>query len=156
MVTERVDGTSPELRGEALAVPIREQSSQDDGLLDPGREPLGLRAATAIPQRFETAGRIPPSPAMQAGPADPEGQGRGDAVLIGRAHAADAEAQAGQILAGPVGGWPAATRGEEEEPGTLLVSMAQWTTMGIGACARHVATLGTPSTRCLINPGNYI
>ena len=83
---------------------------------------------------------------MQAGPAGPEGEGRGDAILFRRAHAADPETQAGQVLTGPAAGWTATTRGEEEEPWALLVSMAQWTTTGIGACARHVATLGRGPT----------
>ncbi len=92
---------------------------------------------------------------MQAGSADPEGEGRTDALLVGRPHAADAEAQASQVLAVLTGRWPPTTRGEEEEPGPLLVSMAEWTTMRVGADARHAATLVPARRRCLINPGNY-
>ena len=38
VVVERVDATARELRGEALAVPVRQQAHHDDGPLEPGRQ----------------------------------------------------------------------------------------------------------------------
>ena len=59
--------------------------------------------------------------------------------------AADAEPEALEVLTLRRSRRPSAARGEEEEPGSLLVSVAQWTTVPVGAC--HPATLDTPAAR---------
>ena len=72
---------------------------------------------------------------MQARPADAEGQGRSDALGERGADAADAEAQAGQVLAHPWSRWSSPARGQEEEAGALLVRVTEESTMGIGGRA---------------------
>ena len=69
------------------------------------------------------------------------------------ADAADAEAQPGEVLA--LTRWsrrPSASRGEEEEPGSLLIRVPERTPVRIGAC--HPATLRTsPSRHVSLTPG---
>ena len=76
-----------------------------------------------------------------------------------RAHAADAEAQATDILAHARSGRSSPARGEEEEAGTLLVRVPTQPAMGIGRRALvravHPATLASSSGGCSTNPGNY-
>ena len=76
-----------------------------------------------------------------------------------RAHAADAEAQASEILAHARSGRSSAARREEEEAGSLLVRVPTESAMGIGRRALvravHPATLASSPGGCLTNPGNY-
>ena len=144
-MTEGVDVAAPELGGEPLAVPVRQQAHHDDRPLDRGRQALPGRAPSFVSQRLDATGRVALPPAIQARPTGTEGEGRGDALLMCDADAADPKAQTGEILFDPGSGWPPAARGQEQEPRSLLISMAKRSTVWIGADARHAATLRTSS-----------
>ena len=159
MVAERVDVPSRELRGEALAVPVGQEAHGDDGALDPGRQTHPGRSSWSLAQGLDAARLVAAPPAEQARPADAESEGRGDALGDRRAHAADAEAQATDILAHARSGRSSPARGEEEEAGSLLVRVPTQPAMGIGRRALvravHPATLASSSGGCSTNPGNY-
>ena len=91
---------------------------------------------------------------MQAGATGTEGQGGCDTTLLRGPHAADPEAQCCEVLTGRRTRGSPASGGEEEEPRTFLVCVAEWTTVWIRACTRHAATLTITHQRCLTNPGN--
>jgi len=143
MVTHRVDVAPAELGREALAVPVRQQTHRDDGQLDPGRQPLTSRTTWPMAEGLEATVSVGTTPAIQAGPAGTEREGCTDALLVRGPDTADPEAQSSQVLTGRWS-WGSPTPGrEEQEPGAFLIRVAEWTTMGVGACARHVATLLT-------------
>ena len=98
-------------------------------------------------QCLEATVSIGTTPAMEAGPADTEGEGCSDTLLVRGPDAADPEAESGQVLTGQWARWSAALGREEEEPGAFLIGVAKWTTMRVGACARHVTTLDTSLQR---------
>ena len=110
------------------------------------------RTPWLLSQGLDAAGLVAPPPAMQAGAAGPQREGCGDAVLQGGTDAADAEAQAREVL-GLAWSWRSpASRGQEEEPGSFLVRVPERTPVRVGAC--HAATLGTPAVSCLRSTGN--
>ena len=154
VVVERVDVPARELRGEALAVPVRQEAHHDDDPLDPGRQPLSHWSSWSRSEGLDATLRIGPAPAMQAGPARTEGQGRRDTVPVRGAHAADAEAQPGEVLPALWFRWPSAAGGQEEEVGSLLVGVTERSSMRVGACA-ITATLRTSPSSCLTNLRNY-
>ena len=159
VVVERVDLAPRELGRQALAVPVRQEPHDDDGLLHPRGQADGQRAARPVGECLETAGLVAGPPAVEARPADAEGQGRGDALVTGDPHAPGAEAQARQA-APDVRSWRTTAAGrEEEEAGAFLVRVPEQSAVGLGAVlARdlvHPRTLGRAGHPCLINPGNY-
>ena len=81
VMAERIDVPPGELGGEALRVPVREQAHHDHGLRNPVGQSTGCRTARLIEKTFESLGRVAKSPTMQAGAADAERQGCGDALL---------------------------------------------------------------------------
>ena len=72
-----------------LRFPVRQEAHHDDGPLDPGWQPLPGRTALLVAERLDATPFVASTPAMQAGPAHPEGQGRLDALLARSADAAD-------------------------------------------------------------------
>ena len=107
-------------------------------------------------RRLDATLRIGPAPAVQAGPARTEGQGRCDTVPVRGADAADAEAQRGQVLPALWFRWPSAAGGQEEEAGSLLIRVTERSSLRIGSGASHPATLSTRLIPCLTNLRNYI
>jgi hypothetical protein len=143
VVAERIDAATPELGGEALAVPVRQQAHHDDRLLEPGGKPFAGRTTTAMSQRLDATLGMTSSPTVQAGPAGAEHEGRCD-TLFGRGpHTANPEAQCREVLSCRSARWSSASGGEEQEPRAFLIRVTEWATMRVGACARHVATLRT-------------
>ena len=154
MVAHGVDAPAVELRGEALAVPVRQQAHHDDGPLQPGRQLLPRRSAWLLPQGLDATRLVAPAPAMQARPAGTEGEGRGDALAERGADTTDPKSQRGQIFADPWSRRPSATGRQEEEARALLVGMTERTSVWVGAYACHPATLRISLVSCSTNPGN--
>ncbi len=159
VVVERVDLAPRELGRQALRVPVGQQAHNDDRLLDPGRQARRVRAAGSIDERLEATGRVAGSPAVEARPADPKGDGRGDALIAGDPDTADPEADVGQTTPRVRPRRPAATGREEQEARPFLIGVAEETTVRLGAVPDrrlvHAATLGRARLPCLTNPGNY-
>ena len=159
MVVERIDLAPGELGGQALGVPVGEQAHDDDRLLDPRRQSRRLRAARSIGEGLETAGCISDTPAMEARPAGPEGEGRCDALVAGNADAPGPQSEPDQVRTWR---WPrrsTATGRQEEEAWALLIGVTEETTMRLGAvtCGEliHAPTLDRAIRPCLTNAGNY-
>jgi hypothetical protein len=96
---------------------------------------------------------------MDARPADAERKRGCDPLLAGDPDAACPEAEARDLDAFALTGWPTATRRKEEEARTLLVRATEMTMMRVapvlGVELVHTATLGRATEPCLNIPGNY-
>ena len=153
VVVERIDAPARELGREALAVPVGQQAHDDDDALEPGRQSLMGWSSWSRPERLDAALRIASAPAMEAGSARAERQGRRDPGFLGAAEAADAEAQRGQVLGASRSRRSTAAGGQEEEAGSLLIGVTERSSVRVGTC--HRATLRTSPLSCLTNPRNY-
>jgi hypothetical protein len=58
----------------------RQQAHHDDGPPDPGRFARSRRSSGPLAQGLDAARRVAPPPAMEAGPAGTEREGRADAL----------------------------------------------------------------------------
>jgi NADPH:quinone reductase-like Zn-dependent oxidoreductase len=156
---ERIDLAAGDLGREALAVPVRQQPHDDHGLLDPGWQTRGRRTPRHVEQRGEAALLVPDSPAVQARPADAEGQGGGDALVTCHPHAARPEAKLRETRAELIRRWPASSGREEQEVRAFLVGVSEEAPVGIlpvvGLERIHSGTLRRVPHPCLTNPGNY-
>ena len=96
---------------------------------------------------------------MQAGAADAERQGCGDALLAADPDGPDPASQIRDLVSREASRRTTAASREEEEPGAFLVGMAEEAAVRIfsmlGPEFVHDRTLGPPSTSCLNIPGNY-
>ena len=159
VVVERVDQPAGELGGQALRVPIGQETHHDDRLLDPRWQAADRWATRPIEQRVKTAALVARSPAMKAGAADPEGERCGDAVFAGDPDRAGPGPETGQIRTRRPPRRTTATRRQEEEPRALLIGVPKETTMRLGPVLWrglvHRPTLGPFEAPCLTNPGNY-
>jgi hypothetical protein len=133
VVVERIDLTAGELGGQALRVPVGQEADDDDRLLDPPGQACRVWATWSIDKRLETAGVVAAPPAMKALPADPQGEGRCDALLAGDADTSDPETNLGQTTPGGRSGRATAASREKQEARTLLVGVTKETTMRLGA-----------------------
>ncbi len=155
-MVERVDLAPGELGREALRVPVRQQADDDDCLLDPVRQALGQRSTRPVDETFETVHGVPALPAMEARPADPEPERRGDAVFPGQPHSPSTEPQVGRVALARTPWRATPASGQEQEPRALLVGVTEESAMRNFSMVRlkvvHAGTLGRAITPCLINP----
>ena len=93
------------------------------------------RSPRVIEERAKAALRVADPPAMEARPADPEGERRLDPFFPGNPDAAGAETKPLEIRGFGAPRWTAAAGGEEEKPRSLLIGVAKETTVRIGAAA---------------------
>ena len=96
---------------------------------------------------------------MEARPADPERERRGDAAFPGEPDSPSAEPQVGGVAMAHTPWRATPARRQEQEPRALLVGVTQESAMRIFPMVRlkvvHTGTLERAITPCLINPGNY-
>lgn len=96
---------------------------------------------------------------MEARPAGPESEGRGDALLPGDADAPDAKSKPDEIGTLASSWRPTASGRQEEETRPFLIGVTEETTVRLGTVPDreliHAPTLGRVVHQRLTNPGNY-
>lgn len=135
MMAERIDVPPGELGGEALRVPVRVQAHHDHGLRNPVGPSTGCRTARLIEKTFRSLDRVAKSPTMQAGAADAEPQGCGDAPLAADPDGPDPASQIRDLVSREALRRTTAAGREKEEPGAFLIGMPQEPAVRIFRCS---------------------